>query len=69
VATPLLTEAVATLSTKVQTVLNELSAVKALPVGELPFRDIADQVAATETAATELGELLTALEREHNSKA
>lgn len=68
VAGPPVIEAVATLSAKVQAVLNELSAVNALPVGELPFRRIADQVAATETAATELGELLTTLEREHNSK-
>lgn len=67
-AVPPLIEAMATFSTQVQTVLSALSAVKALPVGELPFRNIADQVVATETAATELGELLTALEREHNAK-
>lgn len=58
---------VSELSTKVKSILTELGAVTVQPIGDLPFLQIADQVATTEATVDKLERLL--LEREREQEA
>ncbi|MFI5399150.1 MAG: AVAST type 2 anti-phage system protein Avs2 [Candidatus Binatia bacterium] len=60
--------AASAVSSKVQAVLAELAAVTVQPVGVLPFRRIAEQLAASEAAAEELEGWLLDSERQHHTK-
>lgn len=59
---------VSELSSKVKAILTELGAVTVQPTEDLPFRQIADQVAATEAAIDRIEGLLLEREREHDAK-
>ena len=64
---PTLDAFVSELSSKVKAILTELSAVTVQPIGDLPFQQIADQMATTEATTEKLERLL--LEREQEQEA
>jgi len=53
---------------EVQEILTSLGSIEFLPVGVLPFRQIADKIDAVETASEEIERLLLEREKEHDAK-
>jgi hypothetical protein len=61
-------ELASALSTTVQAVLSALGAVTVQPIGILPFRQIADRIAAAEASADQLEQILIELTRAEDAK-
>lgn len=53
---------------KLQEILTDLGSIEFLPVGVLPFRQIADKIDAVETDSEEIERLLLEREKEHDAK-